>query len=69
MGRILFGVGVSLAVIGLLVMLGEKLPIKFGQLPGDFVYRGKNTTVYFPLVTSVILSVVLSLVMWVLRRR
>jgi len=39
-----------------------------GRLPGDIVYRGKNTTFYFPLTTSILLSVVLSLVLWVIGR-
>ena len=69
MGRIIVGIGVAVVVVGLLVMLGERLPIRLGRLPGDFVYRGKNTTVYFPLVTSLLLSLVLSLVMWLLGRR
>lgn len=63
------GIGITLVVIGLLVMLGERLPVRFGRLPGDFVYKGKSTTVYFPFMTSVILSAVLSLVMWLLGRR
>ena len=69
MGRIIVGIGITFVVIGLLVMLGERLPIRFGRLPGDFVYKSKNTTVYFPLATSVILSVVLSVVMWLLGRK
>lgn len=69
MGRIIAGIGITLVVIGLLVVLGERLPIRLGRLPGDFVYKGKSTTVYFPLMTSVILSVVLSLVMWLLGRK
>jgi len=48
---------------------GEKLPIRLGRLPGDITIRGKNTTFYFPLVTSLLLSVLLSLVMWLIGRR
>ena len=56
-------------VLGLLVTFGEKLPVRLGHLPGDIVIRGKNTTFYFPLVTSLLLSVLLSFVMWLLGRR
>jgi hypothetical protein len=69
MGRTLIAIGVALVVLGLLVTLGEKLPIRLGRLPGDIVVRGKNTTFYFPLVTSLLLSVLLSLAMWLFGRR
>lgn len=69
MGRLLVYAGVSIAVLGLLVMLGERSSIRFGQLPGDLVYRGKNTTVYFPLVTCLLLSLLLTVVSWILGRR
>jgi hypothetical protein len=52
-----------------LLTFGEKLPIRLGRLPGDIVIRGKNTTFYFPLVTSLLLSVLLSFVVWLLGRR
>ncbi|HTM12609.1 MAG TPA: DUF2905 family protein [Bryobacteraceae bacterium] len=69
MGRGLIVIGLALVVLGLLLTFGEKLPIRLGRLPGDIVIRGKNTTFYFPLVTSLLLSVLLSLVMWLLGRR
>jgi len=69
MGRGLIAVGIALVVFGLLLTFGEKLPIRLGRLPGDIVIRGKNTTFYFPLVTSLLLSVLFSLVMWLLGRR
>ena len=62
-------IGITLVVVGVLVMLGERLPLKLGRLPGDLVYRGENTTVHFPVVTSILLSVVLSLLMWLIGRR
>ena len=58
-----------LVILGVLVTFGEKLPIRLGRLPGDIVIRSKNTTFYFPLVTSLLLSVLLSFVMWLLGRR
>jgi hypothetical protein len=68
-GRTLILVGIGLIIVGALVMLGEKLPIKLGRLPGDILIKGKNTTFYFPLVTSLLLSALLTLVMWLFGRR
>ena len=68
-GRTLIFIGLALVVLGLLVSLGEKLPIRFGRLPGDVVVRGKNSVFYFPIVTSLLLSALLSLVMWLVGRR
>ena len=69
MGRALIIVGVALIVVGALVMLSERLPVKLGRLPGDIVIRGKNSTFYFPVVTSIVLSVIVTLVMWLFNRR
>jgi hypothetical protein len=68
-GRTLIFIGLALVVLGLLVSLGEKLPIRLGRLPGDIVVRGKNSVFYFPIVTSLLLSALLSLVMWLFSRR
>jgi hypothetical protein len=68
-GRTLITIGVVLIAVGLLVVLGERLPIRLGRLPGDMVFRGKNSVFYFPLTTSILLSVVLSFVMWLVNRR
>lgn len=64
MGRLLVVVGLLVTGIGLLVMLG----VPFGRLPGDIVIRRGNGTFYFPLVSSIILSVILTLVLALLRR-
>lgn len=69
LGRILIVFGLILLVFGVLISIGARLPIRFGRLPGDVVIRGKNSVFYFPIVTSLLLSVVLSLVMWLLNRR
>ena len=69
MGRALIVVGLVLVAAGLLVTLGERLPIRLGRLPGDIVIKGKNSTFYFPLVTCLLLSLLLSLVSWLLSRR
>ncbi len=64
MGRLLVVVGLLIAGIGLLMMLG----VPFGRLPGDIVIRRGNGTFYFPLVTCIVLSVILTLLMALLRR-
>ena len=69
MGRMLILMGVLLVVAGLLVTFGDRLPIRFGRLPGDIVVHGKNSTFYFPIMTCVILSIVLTLVSWLVNRR
>jgi Protein of unknown function (DUF2905) len=68
-GRTLIVVGIVLVALGLLLTVGERLPIKLGRLPGDIQIRGKHGVFYFPLVTCLILSAVLSLVMWLIGRR
>jgi hypothetical protein len=68
-GRTLIGLGVLLIVVGLLVTLGERLPLRLGRLPGDIVIRGKNSAFYFPVVTCLIVSVALSLLVWLFGRR
>jgi len=61
--------GLVLVAAGILVTLGARLPMKLGRLPGDVVIRGKNGVFYFPIVTCIIVSAVLSLVMWLIGRR
>ena len=65
MGRILVALGVALVVIGGIVMLLGRTGMPLGRLPGDFLYRGKNTTFYFPLASSIVISIVLSVVLFV----
>jgi len=55
--------------LGLLFTLGDKMPIKLGRLPGDIRIEGKSGGFYFPVVTCLLLSVVLSLVMWLFGKR
>jgi DUF2905 family protein len=63
-GKVLIVIGLAIAAIGLLVTLG--LPV--GRLPGDIAVRRGNFTFYFPLVTSIILSIVLTLLLMLFRR-
>ena len=64
-GRTLLVLGGLLIVVGALLYFGGKLPFRLGRLPGDIVHRGEHTTFYFPVVTCLLLSVVLSILFWV----
>lgn len=68
MGKFLVVAGVLLVVIGLAVILAGRAGLPLGRLPGDFTYRGKNTVVYFPLATSILVSVILSIIFWLIAR-
>ena len=68
LGRMLIFAGGLLLVVGIIVILAGKANLPIGRLPGDIVCRGKNTTFYFPLATSILLSVILSLVLYVVNR-
>jgi hypothetical protein len=67
-GRVLMLAGVVLVLLGAFLTWGPRLPFRLGRLPGDIAYQGRNGSFYFPLTTCILLSVVLSLVMWLLRR-
>ncbi len=64
MGRVLVFLGLGITALGLLVMIG----VPFGRLPGDIVVRRGSFSFYFPVVTCIVLSVLLTLVMMLLRR-
>jgi len=66
LGRMLLIIGGILAAAGLALMLLGRTNLPLGRLPGDFLFRGKNTSVYFPLATSVLLSVVLSVILFLI---
>ena len=68
LGKLLVFVGGIVVVVGLALMLLSRTHLPLGRLPGDIVYRGKNTTFYFPLATSILLSVVLSILLYVIGR-
>jgi len=61
-------VGALAIVAGVVVLLLGRMNFPLGRLPGDIVYRGKNTSIYFPLATSVLVSVVLTIVLWAIGR-
>ena len=68
LGRILFVIGLVIAGIGLVLIFAGKIAW-FGRLPGDFFWRGKNVSLYFPLATSILVSLVLTLILWFIHRR
>lgn len=67
-GKLLIGLGVALIVGGGVLILLGRTGLPLGKLPGDIIYRGKNTTFYFPLVTSILLSIVLSALLYLVGR-
>jgi hypothetical protein len=69
LGKFLIVVGVAVIAVGLLLTLTGKLNIPLGRLPGDFSYRRGNFAFYFPLGTSILISILLSLVLWFFSRR
>jgi hypothetical protein len=68
LGKMLAFLGLILLVVGGVLMLIGRTTLPLGRLPGDILYRGKNTTFYFPLATSILVSVVLSVVVYVIGR-
>jgi len=67
-GRILVVAGLVITVVGVFIMFLSKLSVSIGRLPGDIVIHRKNFTFYFPLATSIILSVLLSLLFYIISR-
>lgn len=68
-GRILIVVGLGIVVLGLFLILAEKLGLpRPGRLPGDIVWRGKGSTFYFPVVTCIVVSILLTLVFSIINR-
>ncbi|HEV3511773.1 MAG TPA: DUF2905 domain-containing protein, partial [Candidatus Sulfotelmatobacter sp.] len=68
LGKLLIVLGIVIAVAGVVLLLLGRTHLPLGRLPGDIIYRGKNTTFYFPLATSILLSIVLSLLLYVINR-
>ena len=67
-GKLLIVLGGILLVTGVVLVLLGRTNLPIGRLPGDILYRGKNTTFYFPLATSIVLSVLLSIILYVIGR-
>jgi hypothetical protein len=65
LGRVLVIIGLVLAGVGALLFFGAKLPFRLGRLPGDIAHQGKHGAVYFPIVTCLLLSLALTLILWI----
>jgi hypothetical protein len=68
LGKVLIVAGGLAFVAGLAFVLLGRAHVPLGRLPGDIVYRGKNSTFYFPLASSILISVVLSVVLYLIGR-
>ncbi len=68
-GKTIVVAGLAVVGVGLIMMLGERLPFRLGRLPGDIVIRGRNSVFFFPLATCALVSVVVSVILWLLGRR
>jgi hypothetical protein len=64
LGKALLGLGLLLTVIGAVLLLAGRWGLPLGRLPGDMAYRGKHVSVYFPLGTSIVISIVLSILFY-----
>jgi len=68
LGKMLILLGVLIIVIGFLLMIGEKIPW-VGKLPGDLIIKKEKFTFYFPITTSILISVILTLLFWIFRKQ
>jgi hypothetical protein len=67
-GKLLIAAGGLLIVVGVIIVLAGRAGVPLGRLPGDITYRGKNTAVFFPITTCIVLSILLSFIMWLVNR-
>ncbi len=67
-GKALLGLGLIIALIGALLLLAGRFGLPLGRLPGDFAYRGKNVSVFIPIGTSILISVILSAIVYLISR-
>lgn len=67
LGKMLIVFGVIMAAVGVVLLLAPKIPW-LGKLPGDITYRGERFTFYFPLATCILISILLSLILYLFRR-
>ena len=68
LGKALLGIGLLIAFIGVLVLLAGRIGLPLGRLPGDFAYRGRRVSVFFPLGTCILISVVLTAFFYLISR-
>jgi hypothetical protein len=68
LGKVLMIMGAVILIIGVLLTFSDKLPFHLGRLPGDIVYKKEGFSFYFPITTSIIISVILSLLFYLFGR-
>jgi hypothetical protein len=68
LGKMLLGLGLLLCVLGAVLLLAGRTGLPLGRLPGDIAYKGKHVSVYFPLGTSILISIVLSVIFYLVSR-
>lgn len=66
LGKGLLILGLVIAAAGVFLLAGPRWPFRLGRLPGDISYHGRHTSFYFPMVTCIVLSVVLTLIFWMM---
>ena len=67
LGKLLILLGVFIILIGLLLMIGDKIPW-VGKLPGDIIIKKEKFSFYFPITTSILISIILTLLFWIMRK-
>ena len=65
MGKSIIFIGIVIIIIGVILLFNDKLPFNLGKLPGDITYKKENFSFYFPITTSIIVSIVLSLLFYI----
>jgi hypothetical protein len=68
LGKMLLGIGLVVAAIGAVILLAGRIGLPLGRLPGDFSFRGRNVSFYFPLGTAILISIVLSVLFYLFSR-
>ena len=66
LGRLLLVLGLVVAGVGAILYFSGRLPFRLGRLPGDVIHRGEHTTFYFPVTTSIVVSIGLSFILWLI---
>ena len=66
LGKILLVIGIAVVAAGALLLFGVRLPFRLGRLPGDIGYQGRHGSFYFPITTCIVLSLALTLLMWII---
>ena len=68
LGKAMVAIGLVIVVVGAILLLGQRAGLPLGRLPGDFAWRGRNVRVFFPLGTSILLSILLSAILYLIAR-